>query len=73
MGSWYDDTDYRIGRTAARLVPLAWMNIPPPDQVVYRPAVAYYVRGDQSRVSDGHITCAWIWDVISLSRLATLL
>lgn len=73
MGSWTDDTDYKIGRTAARLVPLTWMGIPPPDQVVYREAAVYYVRGDQSRVSDGFISCSWIWDIISIARLATLL
>lgn len=70
---WCADTDYRIGRTAADLVKLKDLDIPVPDQVTFQPAASYYVRGDLTRVGDGFATALWVWDNISLYRLAGLL
>lgn len=70
---WYDDTDYRIGRTSSDLVRLRDIDIAPPDQAVFQPAQEYYARGDLSRVGDGYATVTWVWDNISLHRLAGLL
>lgn len=67
------DTDYGIGRSLTTVVKLKDLDIAPPDQVVYVPAFVYYVRGDGSRVGDGASKCDWIWDMISLHRMATLL
>jgi len=66
-------SQYSIGITPTDLLALRDMHIAPPDQVVYRPASIYYVRGDMSRVGDGFAMCEWIWDAISLSRLSTIL
>lgn len=70
---WHDDADYRIGLTAADLVKLRDIGIPPPDQVTFQPAAVYYARGDNSRVGDGAATVHWVWDMISLHKLAGLL
>lgn len=67
------DTDYRIGTAAADLVKLRDLGIAPPDQVIFQPAAVYYPRGDLSRVGDGYATVHWIWDMISIHKLANLL
>ena len=73
MGRWQDDTDFAIGNSAQYMLKLRLMNIPTPDQVIWRPGAITYVRADFSRVSDGYASIEWIWDSISSSSLSTLL
>ncbi len=74
MGKRYcEDSDYEIGRSLTTMANLRDLDIAPPDQVIYVPAFVYYVRGDGSRVGDGVSKCDWIWDMLSLHRVATLL
>ena len=67
------DNDYKIGYTPTKLVPLRLLNIAVPDQVTFQPASTYYSRSDFSRVGDGFIAVAWVFDIISIDRLANLL
>lgn len=69
----YESDEYAIGLTAATMAPLRLLNIAFPDQVVWRDAEIYYQRGDYSRVGDGLPSFEWIWDVISIARLSSLL
>jgi hypothetical protein len=66
------DTAYRIGSTVTNLIPLKDLGIAPPDQVTFQPASMVYVRSDLSRVGDGFSIASWIWDIISVERLAKL-
>ena len=70
---YYDDTDYKIGRSLTTLITLRDLGIAVPDQVVYQPSSSYYVRGDLTRVGDGFTTVSWVWDIISIDRIARLL
>lgn len=70
---WCADTDYRIGRTADDLVKLKDLDISVPDQVLFQPAASYHVRGNLTRVGVGAATVLWVWDMISLYKLAGLL
>jgi hypothetical protein len=67
------DFEYRIGYAADNTISLDSMGLAPPDQVVYRPATLYYVRGDFTRVGDGFAAADWVWDTIGLSKLSLLL
>ena len=67
------NNDYKIGYTPAALVSLRLLGIAPPDQVTFQPASTYYSRSDFSRVGDGFIAVAWVFDIISIDRLANLL
>jgi len=67
------DTDYQLGTSLASMVTLKLLNIPVPDQVIFRPASAYYVRANMSRVGDGYKAASWVWDAISLNKLAIVL
>lgn len=49
------------------------LGIASPDQVVFQPASTFYSRSDFSRVGDGFIAVSWVFDVISIDRLANLL
>lgn len=71
--SYEKDSQYGIGRTMMAMATLRQLGIAAPDQIVYAPGTAVYVRGDGSRVSDGGTIADWIWDVISIERLAALL
>jgi len=71
--SYKDATDYGIGTTITNIASLRNMGIPPPDQSLFQPASAYYVRGDHSRVGDGAARAIWIWDAICLERLSAIL
>ena len=73
MGTYNLDSAYAIGLLTAEMVYLRQMNVPPPDQIVYKPAAVYYVRSDFSRVGDGFASVEWVWDTISISRLHNLL
>jgi hypothetical protein len=71
--SLYQDDEYAIGLTPTTLAPLRLLGVAVPDQIVWRDAAIYYVRGDNSRVGDGLPSWEWVWDVISISRLSSLL
>ena len=71
--SLYLDDEHAIGLVPTKLAPLRLLGIATPDQVVWRDAAIYYTRGDMSRVGDGLPSWDWIWDVISMSRLSTIL
>jgi hypothetical protein len=71
--SYLDDSSYKLGILPQDLISLRDMRIAAPDQVVYRSAATSYVRADFSRVSDGFTSVEWVWDMISISRLSTLL
>lgn len=73
VGSWRDNTNYQIGSTPTGLMSLRELNIPVPDQVVFRPMAAYYVRADFTRVGDGFASTDWIWDVLDLNSVYKLL
>ena len=73
MGSWYEDTDFKISLDIDALISLRDIRIPPPDTVVWRPSAIHYIRSDFTRVSDGFASAQWIWDTISISRLSNLL
>lgn len=73
MADWYRSTNYQVGLTADTLVSLRDMDIPIPDQVVFHPAARHYQRADYTRVSDGFPFVEWIWDILSIDRLMTLL
>ena len=68
-----EDLQYAIGDTPSNLTLLRRAMIPTPDQVVYKAASVYYVRGDGSRVGDGYTSVGWIWDVISTQKLSYLM
>lgn len=66
--------EYQIRRsTDPAMMSFTRLELPLPDQVVYRTASAYYVRADQSRVGDGYPTLLWVWDVLSIRKLSILL
>jgi hypothetical protein len=67
------DTDYKIGRSAGSMARLRDLGVAVPDQVIFQPASAFYMRADYSRVGDGYATAFWVWDMISLARLSNLL
>ena len=67
------ENKYAIGTDPNNLPTLRRMEIPMPDQVVYAPASVYYVRSDGTRVGDGYAVVSWIYDIISIDRLAALL
>lgn len=71
--SYCEDSGYQIGLVPTQMTTLRNLGVPPPDQVVYKPAGIYYVRGDFHRVSDGSASCEWVWDTISLARLYKVL
>jgi hypothetical protein len=73
VGSWFDDTNYQIGTSPTTLLKLRDLSVPPPDQVIFRPAATYYVRADFKRVGDGFASADWIWDVLDLSSMYKLL
>ena len=73
MGSFCADMEYGIGTTAAGIVALRLMYVPPPDQVIWKAAASYYARADLHRVGDGFASIEWIWDTISISRLSKIL
>lgn len=73
MRQWCDDTAYAIGLSSTNLINLRRAAIPVPDQVVMQQAARYYVRGDATRVSDGYRSCQWIWDVLAIETLASLM
>ena len=49
------------------------LGIPAPTQITYSPYAASYVRGDLARIGDGLASVSWVWDVISIPELATLM
>jgi hypothetical protein len=66
--------EYQIRRsTDASMMSFAKLGLPLPDQIVYKPYAIMYERADNSRVGDGYPSLTWTWDVISRSKLATLL
>jgi hypothetical protein len=67
------DTSYKIGASLTAMVALRDLNIGVPDQVTFKPAGLSYVRADYSRVSDGAAMASWVWDIISIHKLALLL
>lgn len=73
VGSWYSDTDFKLSTNVNSLVSLRSMKIPPPDTVVWSPNAVHYVRADFTRVGDGFASAQWIWDTMSIARLANLL
>ena len=73
MSSYLDASNYKLGLQPTQLLSLRDMDIAVPDQVIYRPSSNAYVRSDFSRVRDGFVSTDWIWDMISIARLATLL
>lgn len=74
VNSHYDeDSLYKIGLSLTTLVSLKQLGIAAPDQVVYQPSSSVIVRGDFSRVGDGFSIVSWVWDIISIDKLARLL
>jgi hypothetical protein len=73
MRNYQLDTLYRIGTSISNIIPLSKLGIAAPDQVTFQAASTYSVRADMSRVGDGFASAAWIWDVISIERLSSLL
>jgi hypothetical protein len=73
MSNYQNDTFYKIGRDPANLLSLRNLKIAAPDQVTFQAASTYTIRADMSRVGDGFAFATWIWDVISIERLAKLL
>jgi hypothetical protein len=73
MSNYQNDTLYKIGLDPANLLSLRNLRIAPPDQVTFQAASTYIVRADMSRVGDGFALATWIWDVISIERLAKIL
>lgn len=83
MGRWDRNTnparddiayfDYRIGRASTTLLKLRDLSVNAPDQVIYRPFAESYLRADNTRVGDGVASISWIWDVISIIELSTVL
>ena len=68
-----DENKYALGTDPNNLPTLRRMEIPMPDQVVFDKASVYYVRSDGTRVGDGYSVASWIYDVISIHKLASLL
>lgn len=64
---------YAIGTDPNNLPTLKQLKIPMPDQVIYASSSLHYVRSDGTRVGDGYPVVNWIYDVISIDRLASLL
>lgn len=74
MGRNYrEDSNFAIGTSPAALITLRQLNISVPDQATFQRASVYYTAADMSRVGDGFPVASWIWDVISLVRLSSLL
>jgi hypothetical protein len=73
VGSWYEDSDFKIGTDINVLLSLRDIKVAPPDTVVWRPNAIAYVRADFSRVGDGFASAEWIWDTITIARLSKLL
>jgi hypothetical protein len=71
--SYCDDSLYKIGADPSNLISLKDLGVAAPDQVTFQKGSIYYVRADISRVGDGYSIATWIWDVISIDRLAKLL
>ena len=69
----HEENQYAIGTDPNNLPTLRQLKIPMPDQVVYDSASLYYVRSDGTRVGDGYSVVGWIYDVISIDRMAALL
>ena len=68
----YSDDEYALGASVATMASLRLMDVAAPDQIVWRDAAVFYPRSDMSRVGDGLPSFDWIWDVISISRLAAI-
>ena len=69
-----DTKDYRISDDCAtNLLRLVDLGIPAPDQVIWRPFAESYVRADLSRVGDGSVQVEWVWDIMSVQELSTLM
>lgn len=73
VGSWYDESNFKIGTAVDVLLSLRDMKVAPPDTVVWRPTAVSYVRSDFTRVGDGFASAEWIWDTISIARLSKIL
>lgn len=73
VGSWYEDSDFKIGTNINILLSLRDMKVSPPDTVTWNPTAVAYVRSDFTRVGDGFASAEWIWDTITLPRLSKLL
>ncbi len=73
VGSWYENSDFKISTDIDALISLRSMKIAPPDTVVWRPTAIAYVRSDFTRVGDGFASAEWIWDTITIARLSNLL
>lgn len=68
-----DNNEYKIGFLPNALASLKLLGIASPDQVTFQPASSFYSRSDFSRVGDGFIAVSWVFDIISIDRLANLL
>ena len=73
VGSWYENSDFKISTDIDALVSLRDMKVAPPDTVVWRPTAVSYVRSDFTKAGDGFSSAEWIWDTISIARLSNLL
>lgn len=68
--NWYADTDYALGFDPHFMISLRDLHVAIPDQITYQDASVQYVRSDMSRVADGYTILTWIWDTISVPRIA---
>lgn len=66
------DTDYAVGLAADALVRVRDFGLAVP-QVTYRPFQAVYPRGDITRAGDGPASVEWVWDVLYLEKVGSLI
>lgn len=66
------DTQYSVGLTSDALVRVRDFGLAVP-QVVYRPFQSVYPRGDITRAGDGPASVEWVWDILYIEKIASLI
>lgn len=67
------DVNYAIGTSVTNLLSLRQLAVPIPDNVVYDSASVRYALANGAQIADGYSYTDWIWDIISLPHVQTLL
>lgn len=66
------DTNYGVGLELDAIIRIRDFGLAVPT-VDYRPFQAVYSRGDITRAGDGPASVAWIWDVLYLEKVGSLI
>lgn len=64
-------TNYGVGLSATDIINIRDFGLSVP-QAIYRPFQEVYSRGDITRAGDGPISCEWVWDLVYLEQVASL-